>query len=116
MTVDVATVALGWIGVCGLVWMLVHGRILWLQWRDEGMRPGPLGFGLWVQFTAMFLVVAVVFTRRVWPDVEAVRLAGEGALVTVAAAMTWLTGQLVRRWVRMCPRCQAVRRRWVNRR
>lgn len=109
--VDVSTLALGWIGVCGLVWSLVHGRILWLQWRDQGMRPGPLGIGLWVQFTGMGLVVAVVFTRRVWPDVEAVVLAGEGALVVVAAAMTWLVGQLVRRWIRMCPRSQARRER-----
>lgn len=112
---DVALLALAWIGVAALVWSLVHGRILWLQWRDQRMRPGPLGFGLWVQFTAMGLVVVVVFTRRVWPDVEAVRLAGEGALVVVALAMTWLTGQLVRRWIRMCPRCVALRR-WVNRR
>lgn len=115
MKVDVAVLALGWIGVCGAVWSLVHGRILWLQWRDQGMRPGPLGFGLWVQFSAMALVVAAVFTRRVWPGHASVRMAGEFALVAVALAMTWLTGQLVRRWIRMCPRCARVRDRWKNR-
>lgn len=100
MTVDVSLVALGWIGVCGLVWSLIHGRILWVQWRDKRMRPGPLGVGLWVQFTGMTLVVAVSFTRRFWRDVGPVHAAGDAALVAVAVAMTWLTSQLVRRWLR----------------
>lgn len=108
---DVVVLALAWIGGCGVVWSLVHGRILWLQWRDLGMRPGPLGFGLWVQFTGMACVVGVSLARRVWPHVEWAQRFSEAALLVVAVAMTWLTGHLIRRWIRMCPRCAAWRAR-----